>query len=108
MVTQKELEYLNRGNTPTFIGARGSFIIDQTLATCNLAGKISNWAVNSKEATLSDHRMVSYQIQMPEPVKVMKRTSTHTPTKQKWRSSARHGNPAKNGLSSGWRKPPTG
>ena len=67
------MEIVNTGNTPTFIGARGQSIIDHTLCTHDIATRIADWCVEEGEATLFDHRLISYSLRMPRPKKDMRR-----------------------------------
>ena len=54
---------LNRGSTPTFVTRRAESIIDVTLATNDLAGKIKKWKV-CDDAEISDHRLLSFEINL--------------------------------------------
>jgi hypothetical protein len=60
------IEIVNKGNEPTFIGRHTRTIIDLTLATPATAERISNWHVSS-EASCSDHRWIRFDIQMCSP-----------------------------------------
>jgi hypothetical protein len=51
----------NLGEKATFVGARGQSVIDITCATSGLAPRIQNWKVEDTE-TLSDHRLITYEI----------------------------------------------
>ena len=43
------------------------------LCTHDIAARISDWHVDKGEATLSDHRLISYTLRMPRPKKEMRR-----------------------------------
>ncbi len=64
-LTQQGLQLMNRGRTPTFCPENGtrSTIIDITVANAAAANLIADWKVNLEEASLSDHRMISYVVQ---------------------------------------------
>ena len=97
---QTGMEIVNTGNTPTFIGARGHSIIDHTLCTHDIAARISNWRVDKGEATLSDHRLISYTLRMPRPKKRCEGISRNwmsTNSKQELTSSVRAGAPQNGG-----------
>ncbi|RLU25667.1 hypothetical protein DMN91_001824 [Ooceraea biroi] len=55
---------LNEGNTPTFEHGRGDSIIDLTWCTTNLIDKISGWRVAEEIETLSDHKIIVFDLNM--------------------------------------------
>lgn len=60
-IATTNLELINRGSTPTFLSANCATIIDLTLASPSISGKISNWKVSTEE-TLSDHREINFLV----------------------------------------------
>jgi hypothetical protein len=51
----------NVGRKPTFVTSRGRTIIDVTISTAALAGRIRKWKVSDKP-TLSDHRLIEMEL----------------------------------------------
>ncbi|RVE42450.1 hypothetical protein evm_012880 [Chilo suppressalis] len=74
------LELINTGNEPTFVGRRCKTIIDLTLATPRAATAISGWHV-SNEASCSDHRWIRFTLQVgtlpPTPQRYPRKTDKH-------------------------------
>ncbi|KAK9752427.1 hypothetical protein QE152_g4235 [Popillia japonica] len=56
---------LNRGNKPTFVTANLAEVIDITVSTPRLASWVKQWRV-SDEPSLSDHRYVRFNIEVPQ------------------------------------------
>lgn len=52
----------NKGNTPTFVGARGTSIIDFTATTEKASKKICNWRINEKSEFFTDHQPIEFSI----------------------------------------------
>ncbi|CAK1601508.1 unnamed protein product [Parnassius mnemosyne] len=65
---QLELHILNTGKTPTFWAHRGNrdytSIVDVTACSNGLLNKITNWRVNPDFVTLSDHRAITYSVNL--------------------------------------------
>lgn len=62
LITESELTILNRKvHNFTFVGPRGHTNIDLTLATSDLANRITGWDV-IPNITSSDHNLISFQI----------------------------------------------
>lgn len=75
-----DLVIMNRGNIPTYIMNSTQSIIDITVCSQSLAGKVREWAVQLEE-NLSDHNTISFKLvntlkQNPKP---------HTNSKPTWR-----------------------
>jgi hypothetical protein len=74
-IFSNNLNVENVGKVPTFIGRECETVIDITLS-CNFNG-IKNWKV-SKKLTLSDHRLISFEIELKQ--KVIKKLILDTKT----------------------------
>ncbi|CAK1579579.1 unnamed protein product [Parnassius mnemosyne] len=65
---QLELHILNTGKTPTFWAHRGNrdytSIVDVTACSNDLLNKITNWRVNPDFVTLSDHRAITFSVNL--------------------------------------------
>lgn len=61
-IAQNRLIIQNTGNTPTFERFQSSSIIDLTLSSESLAGKVKNWHVMEEES-LSDHKYIYFEIE---------------------------------------------
>ncbi|XP_071579635.1 uncharacterized protein [Temnothorax nylanderi] len=59
---QLDLRLLNVGNNPTFVGHRGSSIIDLTWASPDLSRSIRGWAVRDDMEYMSDHLYIVFEI----------------------------------------------
>lgn len=57
-----DLDIANRGTTPTFSTGRGQTVIDVTFGSRNLINSVRDWRV-SGEASLSDHRYVTFWLE---------------------------------------------
>jgi ribonuclease HI len=64
---QTNLDIVNRGREPTFVTRARQEVLDLTLATPLLSSKIANWHV-SREASLSDHRHIVFDLGVRSPV----------------------------------------
>ena len=62
-IMSTDLEIMNRGHEPTFIGRGFQSIIDLTLASQRVTQHITKWEV-SREDSMSDHRYINFQIGM--------------------------------------------
>ncbi|KYB24771.1 Putative 115 kDa protein in type-1 retrotransposable element R1DM-like Protein [Tribolium castaneum] len=60
-VESNNLIVLNKGDEATFIGPGGSSVIDVTLATTKVGGRIRDWRVDTQE-NLSDHQTIKFSI----------------------------------------------
>ncbi|GAB1867751.1 Reverse transcriptase [Camponotus japonicus] len=58
----EDLCVANRGSIPTCVRPQGTSIVDVTLATSNMIGLISDWMVLEKQESLSDHRLISFNV----------------------------------------------
>ena len=74
IIFNHRLAVLNKGTKPTFLTSRAQSVIDVTLATGSLLQEITDWKVSDAD-TLSDHRRLSFQIQIssPQPVKLVRK-----------------------------------
>jgi hypothetical protein len=63
-VAELGLHTLNRGFVPTFVGPRGSSVIDVTFGSAPAYEEVRGWAVSGEE-TLSDHRYIVMEISPP-------------------------------------------
>lgn len=61
-VASRDLIVINQGNVPTFVGARGTSIINVTLATESIGRNVQNWAVNENKENMSDHNSINFQV----------------------------------------------
>ena len=61
-----DLEILNRGNNPTFRTQNRKEVLDLTLCSEALIGKVTGWKV-SEEESLSDHRHVVFRWALLKP-----------------------------------------
>jgi len=57
LVAQLDWHFLNQGESPTFVTASRSEVLDVTLCSTNLLPFVSDWRV-SDETVLSDHRLI--------------------------------------------------
>lgn len=57
-MAENSLDILNRGRESTFVGARGSSIIDLTLVTTQARRLVRDWRVASDMESLSDHMYI--------------------------------------------------
>ncbi|KAK9731375.1 Endonuclease-reverse transcriptase [Popillia japonica] len=64
-LAENGLTTLNRGNKPTFETASRAEVIDITVSTPRLAMWVKQWHV-SDEPSLSDHRYVRFDIELPQ------------------------------------------
>ena len=71
------LEILNRGNTLTFQTKRRKEILDLTLCSGALAGKVRGWKKFEKES-LSDHKQFIHWLALDKLELFMKRTTRNT------------------------------
>ncbi|CAA9998748.1 unnamed protein product [Nesidiocoris tenuis] len=60
-IYSNRLEILNRGNIPTFVTRARSEVLDITLSSRNVAGRVWGWHVTD-EVLSSDHRLISFKI----------------------------------------------
>lgn len=74
-----DLDILNVGNTPTFRNSVREEVLDLTLCTKDLTGKITNWRV-SDEPSLSDHEQIRFDM------------VTHTTVEPQWKRNPRNTN----------------
>ena len=58
-----DLEIINRGHSPTYVGMGHQSIIDITLASQQIAGEVLEWHV-SREDSMSDHRHICYHLRI--------------------------------------------
>jgi hypothetical protein len=61
------LEILSQGNDPTFCNGLRLEMIDITLGSFGLLGRVKSWEVSS-EPSLSDHRHILFTLQSSLPV----------------------------------------
>lgn len=52
----------NKGNTPTFVGARETSIIEFTATTQKASKRICNWRINEKSEFFTDHQPIEFSI----------------------------------------------
>ena len=68
MVAQLQMQVVNDGNEPTFYIYRGNnlykSIVDVTACSEILLDKINDWKVDSELVTLSDHRAITFNINL--------------------------------------------
>ena len=57
-----DLTVLNRGSTPTFERGDAQSVIDLTMASRSLSGRVSRWRVERDRFVYSDHNVVRYDI----------------------------------------------
>ncbi len=74
---QKGLSLHNQGTTPTFSCSRGNSIIDLTLTDMSLNDRINDWKVHMEDY-FSDHRLISFQLQVNKPDKMFFRSYSKT------------------------------
>ena len=60
-IATNQLEVRNIGKVPTFIGRGTSTVIDVTLTFG--AVKIQNWKVNEDRPIISDHRLITFELE---------------------------------------------
>lgn len=60
---EMDLEVVNTGNAPTFIGAKGSSIVDITACSSGFLQKISGWYASDEE-NLSDHQNIYFNLNL--------------------------------------------
>ena len=68
---------INQGVAPTFVTANRSEVIDITIASSGIAGKLGQWRVSSEES-LSDHRLITFKIEADPPESLPKRNPRRT------------------------------
>ncbi len=72
-----DLEIINQGHSPTYVGMGHQSIIDLTLASQQIAGEVLEWHV-SREDSMSDHRHIYYHLQIDAIAPVYRRNPRST------------------------------
>ncbi|KMQ90053.1 reverse transcriptase, partial [Lasius niger] len=70
----RDLRLINSGEVPTFMGARGSSIIDLTWASSSLVNSVQNWSVLQEVEPLSDHAYIFMHVADSSSSRDIKRT----------------------------------
>jgi len=76
-ILNNNLEILNVGNVPTFVTRVRCEVLDITLLNRSVASHISDWHV-SPEESMSDHRIISFNIGLNLECSERKRNSRNT------------------------------
>lgn len=89
-----DLSIVNRGNSPTFVVANRSEVIDITLANSFAEQRIQSWRVSNDESS-SDHRYIRFQVTInASPAPLLRRNIR----KANWGTFSRHLEEAAAGL----------
>lgn len=76
-LVRNSMTIINIGNEPTFVTRIRKEVLDLTLATGFIGDRIEGWRV-SDEQMLSDHRMIVFELKVPDRVQLTYRNPRAT------------------------------